>query len=970
MRPAMAVEPQMGVPSGEHSTWTFLTISVAFFAIPVAVVYHGRRIFKSKNVPGAVDLFCTKPATNFSLKLEAPRHDCVNDLVSLQGPRGCSIDMLAHTAAHRVTMVCGPNVQPHVRFAVFVLFEKFTEKGVRVIMLAQEEARRSGHNHVGSEQMLLGIVGEGSGLAARLLKTYGLDLKTARSEVSSLIGRGREHVGVEIPFTPRAIRLLDECQSEAQALGHNYIGTEHLLLVLLKDTEGTAAKVLNHLEINRERVREEVLEAITDPTPRDDIDKMKPKLVTAGNVWQKSKDEGESTLKEFSVDLTERARNGELDPVVGRDKEIERVIQILGRRTKNNPCLIGEPGVGKTAVAEGLAQMIVDGNVPDKLLNKHVAQLDLSLLVAGTRFRGEFEERLRKVLDEVKESNNVILVIDEVHTLAGAGAAEGGINAANIMKPGLARGEYQVIGATTISEYRQYIEKDAALERRLQPAIVPEPSLEECIQILTGLKPKYEAHHKLKYTDEAVEAAAKLSAQYINDRFLPDKAIDLLDEAGSCQRLAASRRNAPPSKVQKLQKQLCTLKQVEADHLHSHEFEQLAVVRRQIQELEDKLQGMTGDKPVGPVAAQTSDSDVVVTAEHIAGIVARWTGIPVEKVTSDQSSTLLHLEERLHEKVIGQEPAVSGIARALRRARVGMKDPNRPIASLFFLGPTGVGKTQLAKTLAAQYFGAEDAMIRLDMSEYMERHTVSKLIGSPPGYVGYDEGGQLTEVVRKRPYCMLLFDEIEKAHPDVFNMMLQILEDGRLTDSQGRTVDFKNTLVIMTSNVGSQVIAQGGGRLGFSIGQQSDEEETYAALKDKVQEAMKMAFKPEFLNRIDEIVVFRQLTKPQVRRVADIMLRDVYGRLAEQGIAITVTEAFKDKLLEQGWNPQYGARPLRRAINAMLEDALSECVLQGDIVEGDTIEVDINGNGEVIVVGKGGMVLSAQPAPAVAAGIA
>jgi ATP-dependent Clp protease ATP-binding subunit ClpC len=955
------VTPEVLPPSSEQSSWSFLTIGMAFLAVPVAVVYYGRRILGK--VPETMDLFSIKSASGYSLVPEG-----VTDLVSLQSLNGGRIDMLLNTPTCRVAMVCGPRAENHIRFAVFALFERFTEKAVRVVMLAQEEARRSGHNHVGSEQMLLGLVGEGTGMAARMLKSYGLDLKTARAEVTAIIGPGSDQVGVEIPFTPRAKKILDDAFGEATALGHNHIGTGHLLLALLKEAGGIATKVFKNMKIDQDRLVQEVCEAISDQSNADGEKRLE---VDVGNkadarAKQSGKDEEASTLEEFTVDLTERARKGELDPLVGRADEIERVIQILGRRTKNNPCLIGEPGVGKTAIAEGLAQMIVEGDVPESLRDKRVAQLDLTLLVAGAKFRGEFEERLKKLLDEVKESQNVILVIDEVHTLVGAGAAEGAIDAANIMKPGMARGEFQVIGATTISEYRQHIEKDAALERRFQPAMVPEPSVEETIEILRGLKHRYEEHHSLKYTNEALEAAVRLSAQYINDRFLPDKAIDLIDEAGSYRRLAYSKRTAPSSESQKMQVQLKKLKREKSDALHAHDFEQAAIVRSQIQELEKQMKG-TDDSTEKAV---TETGENIVTEEHIANIVSRWTGVPVQKVTQDEGAVLLNLEDTLHEKVIGQEEAVSGIARALRRARVGMKDPNRPIASMFFLGPTGVGKTQLAKTLAAQYFGSEDAMIRLDMSEYMERHPVSKLIGSPPGYVGYDEGGQLTEVVRKRPYCLLLFDEIEKAHPDVFNMMLQILEDGRLTDSQGRTVDFKNTLVIMTSNVGSQVISHGGGTLGFAAPQESQDEQTYQNLKGTVQEAMKGAFKPEFLNRIDEIVVFRQLTKDQVRKIADIMLKDVYGRLANKGIAMTVTEKFKDQLLEQGWNPKYGARPLRRAINAMLEDALSECVLRGDVVEGDSIQVDVNGDGEIVVIGASGVVLSTQPAPTVAAGIA
>lgn len=826
-----------------------------------------------------------------------------------------------------------------------------------MIMLAQEEARRSNHNHVGTEQMLLGIVGEGSGLAARMLLSYGLDLKTCRREVSAIIGQGTDQVGVEIPFTPRAKKVLDGSQQQARTLQHNYIGTEHLLLALLQEEAGTATRVFESLKIDRSKVVNEMLQVIQQEA------KASPEAELSGQgTLQRSstREEEPSTLAQFSVNLTQQAKEGRLDPVVGRTEEIERVLQILGRRTKNNPCLIGEPGVGKTAIAEGLAQLIAQGNVPDNLLDKQVTQLDLSLLVAGTKFRGEFEDRLKKVLEEVRSNDKIILMIDEVHTLVGAGAAEGAIDAANIMKPGLARGEFQLIGATTIAEYRKYIEKDPALERRFQPTMVPEPTAEESVLILQGLKSKYEEHHKLKYSDGAIDAAVRLSVQYINDRFLPDKAIDVMDEAGSCRRLASARsRAAEPT--QRFEQQLRRLEEEKRAALAEHNFDKAAELRRALAAVEEEMAAAKLMQPIAGLAAESRYQDLTVTESDVAAVVARWSGVPVEKLSTSESVALLNLEDRLHSQVIGQDEAVSGVARALRRARVGMKDPNRPIASLFFLGPTGVGKTQLAKSLAKLYFGSESAMTRLDMSEFMERHTVSKLIGSPPGYVGYEEAGQLTELVRKKPYSLLLFDEIEKAHPDVFNMMLQILEDGRLTDSKGRTVSFKNCLVIMTSNVGSQVLSRGGGRLGFQTSQDTEAEQTYTAMKSSVQEAMKMSFKPEFLNRLDEIVVFRQLTKPQVGQVADIMIQEVARRLVAKDITLVVAPAFQAKLIDHGWNPAFGARPLRRAINTMLEDALSDCLLRGTVMPGETITVDLDAGGAVVVLGSRGVIHRQEP---------
>ncbi|MCS6783010.1 MAG: ATP-dependent Clp protease ATP-binding subunit [Gloeomargarita sp. SKYBB_i_bin120] len=802
------------------------------------------------------------------------------------------------------------------------MFERFTEKAIKVIMLAQEEARRLGHNFVGTEQILLGLIGEGTGVAAKVLKSMGVNLKDARIEVEKIIGRGSGFVAVEIPFTPRAKRVLELSLEEARQLGHNYIGTEHLLLGLIREGEGVAARVLENLGVDLSKVRTQVIRMLGETAE-----------VTAGGGSTRTKT---PTLDEFGTNLTQLAAEGKLDPVVGREKEIERVIQILGRRTKNNPVLIGEPGVGKTAIAEGLAQRIANRDVPDILEDKRVVTLDIGLLVAGTKYRGEFEERLKKIMDEIRQAGNVILVIDEVHTLIGAGAAEGAIDAANILKPALARGELQCIGATTLDEYRKHIERDAALERRFQPVMVGEPSVEETIEILFGLREKYEQHHKLKITDEALRAAAKLADRYISDRFLPDKAIDLIDEAGSRVRLINSQ--LPPA-AKELEKELRQILRQKDDAVRAQDFERAGELRDREIEIKAQIRAIVQSKKAE--AQQGGGETPMVTEDDVAQIVASWTGIPVSKLTETESERLLHMEETLHQRIVGQEEAVRAICRAVRRARVGLKNPNRPIASFIFSGPTGVGKTELTKALAAYFFGSEEAMIRLDMSEYMERHTVSKLIGSPPGYVGYNEGGQLTEAVRRRPYTVVLFDEIEKAHPDVFNLLLQILEDGRLTDAKGRTVDFKNTLLVMTSNIGSKVIEKGGGGLGFELGE--DKEDTqYNRIRNLVNEELKQYFRPEFLNRIDEIIVFRQLTKDEVKQIADIMLKEVYGRLAEQGITLQVTEAFKDRLVEEGYSPSYGARPLRRAIMRLLEDSLAEEILSGRIKSGDTAIVDVD----------------------------
>lgn len=811
------------------------------------------------------------------------------------------------------------------------MFERFTEKAIKVIMLAQEEARRLGHNFVGTEQILLGLIGEGTGVAAKVLKSMGVNLKDARIEVEKIIGRGSGFVAVEIPFTPRAKRVLELSLEEARQLGHNYIGTEHLLLGLIREGEGVAARVLENLGVDLSKVRTQVIRML-------------------GETAEVSAGPGQSgrtktpTLDEFGSNLTNLAKEGKLDPVVGRQKEIERVIQILGRRTKNNPVLIGEPGVGKTAIAEGLAQRISNQDIPDILEDKRVVTLDIGLLVAGTKYRGEFEERLKKIMDEIRSAGNVILVIDEVHTLIGAGAAEGAIDAANILKPALARGELQCIGATTLDEYRKHIERDAALERRFQPVMVGEPSVDETIEILFGLRERYEQHHKLKILDEALDAAAKLSDRYISDRYLPDKAIDLIDEAGSRVRLMNSQ--LPPA-AKELDKELRQVLKQKDDAVRSQDFDQAGELRDREMEIKSQIRTIAAAKKEENSGG--SEDGPSVDAEEIAHIVASWTGVPVNKLTESESEKLLHMEDTLHQRLIGQEEAVRAVSRAIRRARVGLKNPNRPIASFIFSGPTGVGKTELTKSLAAYFFGSEEAMIRLDMSEYMERHTVSKLIGSPPGYVGYNEGGQLTEAVRRRPYTVVLFDEIEKAHPDVFNMLLQILEDGRLTDAKGRTVDFKNTLLIMTSNIGSKVIEKGGGGLGFEL-EDNQNEAQYNRIRSLVNEELKQYFRPEFLNRLDEIIVFRQLSKPEVKEIADILLAEVFKRLTEQEISLGVTEKFKERLVEEGYNPSYGARPLRRAIMRLLEDVLAEEILSGRLKAGDAAQVDIDEENKVVIM--------------------
>ncbi len=813
------------------------------------------------------------------------------------------------------------------------MFEHFTDRAIKAIMLAQEEARRLEHNLVGTEQILLGLIGEGTGVAAVVLKNLGITLERTRAEVEKIIGRGNRVVAGEIPFTPKAKRIFEQSFKEANQLGHNYIGTEHLLLAITQDKEGVAAKVIGNLDVDLAEIRNAVIRALGEVTAT-------PAAARQGSGFMGNLEGNKATLEEFGTNLTRLAAEGKLDPVVGRAKEIERVIQILGRRTKNNPVLIGEPGVGKTALAEGLAQRIVDRNIPDLLEDKQVITLDMGRLVAGTRYRGDFEERLKQIMQEVRQAGNIILFIDEIHTLVGAGSIEGGMDAANILKPALARGEMQCLGATTLDEYRKHIERDAALERRFQPVRVGEPSVEDTIEILYGLRTTYEQFHKVKISDDALEAAAKLSDRYIQDRFLPDKAIDLIDEAGS--RVHLRNAQATPT-VKELKRELRQVTKEKDEAVKGQNFDTAGVLRDRELEIEAQLNALVKDKQ--------ERNDIIapiVDEEDIAQIVASWTGIPVSKLTETESELLMHLEDTLHQRLIGQDEAVTAVSRAIRRARVGLKNPNRPIASFIFSGPTGVGKTELAKSLASYFFGSEEAMIRLDMSEFMESHTVSKLIGSPPGYVGFDEGGQLTEAVRRKPYTVVLFDEIEKAHPDVFNLLLQLLDDGRLTTAQGRTVDFKNTLIIMTSNIGSKAIEKGGGGFGFDYSD-NEAESRYNRIRDKVNEDLKQSFRPEFLNRLDEIIVFRQLTKDEVKQIADIMLREISTRLSERGIVLEVTERFKDRVVEEGYDPNYGARPLRRAIMRLLEDSLAEAMLSGEVNDGDTAVVDINDDGQVKV---------------------
>ncbi len=801
-----------------------------------------------------------------------------------------------------------------------MMFGRFTERAQKVLFYAQEEAQALQHGYVGTEHILLGILRE-DGVAKKFLNDMGINVEAVRNLVEEYEGKGDiDLYKNEIPLTPRTKRLLELSLLEARNLNHNYISPEHILLALIREAEGVAFTILNNLSADFDKLRKELIENLSGEQSASTSD------------LGKANNEPTPTLDQFGRDLTEMAREGKLDPVVGREKETQRVLEILCRRTKNNPCLIGDPGVGKTAIAEGLAQKIVSGNIPEILRNKRVVTLDLSSMVAGSKYRGEFEERLKKVMDELRKSGSVILFIDEIHTIIGAGAAEGAIDASNILKPALARGEIQCIGATTIDEYRKYIEKDAALERRFQPIMVGEPNKEEAVLILKGLRDKYEAHHRVKITDDAIDAAVNLSDRYITDRYLPDKAIDLIDEAAAKVRI--ENLIAPPD-LKKLEGDLEKTTKEKEDSIRVQDFEKAARLRDKEKEIKDKLEGLKANWNT-----KKEVSNLTVSEAQIAAVVSKWTNIPLEKLTERESERLLKLEEILHKRVIGQDEAVKSISRAVRRARVGLKDPKRPIGSFIFLGPTGVGKTELSKALAEAMFGDENNMIRIDMSEYMEKHTVSRLVGSPPGYVGFDEGGQLTEKVRRNPYSVVLFDEIEKAHPEVFNILLQILEDGRLTDSKGKTVNFKNTIIIMTSNVGASTIKKQKS-MGFAFGDEGVKQNEYEKMKENIMEELRRSFRPEFLNRIDDIIVFHQLQEEDLKQIVKLMLDTVSERLREQEIDINFTGESEELLAKEGFDLTYGARPLRRAITKIVEDKLSEEMLKGSVKKGDKVVVSV-----------------------------
>jgi ATP-dependent Clp protease ATP-binding subunit ClpC len=798
------------------------------------------------------------------------------------------------------------------------VFERFTDRARRVVVLAQEEARLLNHNYIGTEHILLGLIHEGEGVAAKALESLGISLEKVRQQVEEIIGAGQSPPSGHIPFTPRAKKVLELSLREALQLGHNYIGTEHILLGLIREGEGVAAQVLVKLGADLSRVRQQVIQLLSGYSGAKE---------TAGAGGSEAP-QGSLVLDQFGRNLTQHARENKLDPVIGRGNEIERVMQVLSRRTKNNPVLIGEPGVGKTAIVEGLAQKIITGEVPETLTGKQLYTLDLGALVAGSRYRGDFEERLKKVLKEIRTRGDIILFIDELHTLVGAGAAEGAIDAASILKPMLARGELQTIGATTLDEYRKHLEKDAALERRFQPIKVPEPTVAHTIDILKGLRDRYEAHHRVHITDRGLVAAANLADRYISDRYLPDKAIDLIDEAGS--RLRIRRMSAPPD-YRELEEHIADVRRKKEETIEAQDFERAAAFRDE----EKRLIEQRSQKEVEWRAAEIQ-ALAEVDEEQIAEVLASWTGIPVTSLTEEETAKLLRMEDELHKRIVGQQDAIAAVSRSIRRTRAGLKDPKRPAGSFIFLGPSGVGKTETAKTLADFLFGDEAALIQLDMSEYMEKHTVSRLVGSPPGYVGYEEGGQLTEAVRRRPYSVVLLDEIEKAHPDVFNTLLQILEDGRLTDAQGKTVDFKNTVIIMTSNLGTQNLR----RPAMGFGQASGEL-TYDKMKERVTEELKRHFRPEFLNRIDEVIVFHELTREEVKDIVAFMIRRIAEQLESQDVTIELTDAAEDFLARKGYDPTLGARPLRRAIQRLVEDPMSEKILWKEYEAGDAVIVDI-----------------------------
>jgi ATP-dependent Clp protease ATP-binding subunit ClpC len=804
-------------------------------------------------------------------------------------------------------------------------FDKFTERARKVLALAQEEAQRLNHNYISTEHILLGLCAEGTGVAVRVLANLGVELPKIRSSVEFIIGRGETKSRGEVGLTPRAKKVIELAVNEARYLNHNYIGTEHLLLGLLREGDGVAAGVLTSLGITLEKARAEITRFLNQNLPQQ-------RVGTGARGATRT-----PTLDQLGIDLTAAAAAGKLDPVVGREKEQQRVIQILSRRRKNNPVLIGEAGVGKTAIAEAIAQRIASGNVPETLRGKRLLTLDIAALVAGTKYRGEFEERLKKVIQEIKASGNCLLFIDEIHTLVGAGAAEGAVDASSILKPSLARGEIQCIGATTARDYRKYVEKDAALERRLQPILVEEPSMEDTVQILRGIKGRYEEHHDLLISDEALKAAASLASRYIPDRFLPDKAIDLIDEAASRVRIGTL---TSPLSVTELNKALMTVRKDKDQAIANQQYEYAAELRDQEVKLEDKI-----SKSLLDWKEEQSTEHVEVTKEDIAEVVSMWTGIPVTKIAGDETSRLLNMEEALHKRIIAQDEAIQLISKAVRRARAGLKDPRKPIGVFIFLGPTGVGKTELVRALAEFMFGSEDSLIRLDMSEFMERHTVARLVGAPPGYIGYEEGGQLTEAIRRKSYSAILFDEIEKAHPDVFNILLQIFDDGHLTDAKGRRVDFRNTIIIMTSNIGAETIRKEG-TIGF-ISRADDSKVTqlsHTRMRDKLLEEMKKTFRPEFLNRIDGTVVFHSLNKEQILQIVDLMLSQVQRQLKEKEIGLEVTTVAKELLAEKGFDPTFGARPLRRTIQTMIEDPLSERILQGEFHAGDVVHIEREGD--------------------------